>query len=413
MAFNSRPARFLRLVEPVPIPDPDVFEIPRFAYGVTTAFSFREIAGYVPVEPDGSVTVKVAANRPFSFSVLDSRGRRIGQRHNYWLQLGPGEVLRCTGCHDGDNGLPHGRPDTQIDSSNPGARALEDGRTGFPGTDSSDLFATATGQTMAAVWDFHRPLDNEVAADRQLLLSPTYADEWSSADLTPDPDIADREYDPAWLDIPAGRAIVVKNLDPGEPPRIVINYIDHIQVIWDRVRDQVLGSNNIPIERCVGCHSSTGGTLVPAGQLDLTSESSAIDPDHFRSYRELLDTDLEQWLDNADLPADRVRVCTELDDEGNTLTSAITLPLDSRMRAGSANASPGFFECFEGGSCGPNAAPELPANCTEDGGTPVQATTNTVNHSGMLSASELRLLSEWLDIGAQYYNNPFDARLGD
>jgi len=23
----------------------------------------------------------------------------------------------------------------------------------------------------------------------------------------------------------------------------------------------------------------------------------------------------------------------------------------------------------------------------------------------------LRLLSEWLDIGAQYYNNPFDSRL--
>jgi hypothetical protein len=28
-----------------------------------------------------------------------------------------------------------------------------------------------------------------------------------------------------------------------------------------------------------------------------------------------------------------------------------------------------------------------------------------------LSPSELRLISEWLDIGAQYYNNPFDSRL--
>ena len=27
----------------------------------------------------------------------------------------------------------------------------------------------------------------------------------------------------------------------------------------------------------------------------------------------------------------------------------------------------------------------------------------------MLSEAELRLLSEWLDIGAQYYNNPFDV----
>jgi hypothetical protein len=30
-------------------------------------------------------------------------------------------------------------------------------------------------------------------------------------------------------------------------------------------------------------------------------------------------------------------------------------------------------------------------------------------HAGRLSAAELRLISEWLDIGAQYYNNPFDA----
>ena len=30
-------------------------------------------------------------------------------------------------------------------------------------------------------------------------------------------------------------------------------------------------------------------------------------------------------------------------------------------------------------------------------------------HAGDLSPAELRLLAEWLDIGAQYFNNPFDA----
>ena len=30
-------------------------------------------------------------------------------------------------------------------------------------------------------------------------------------------------------------------------------------------------------------------------------------------------------------------------------------------------------------------------------------------HAGRLSPDELRLISEWLDIGAQYYNNPFDV----
>ena len=32
---------------------------------------------------------------------------------------------------------------------------------------------------------------------------------------------------------------------------------------------------------------------------------------------------------------------------------------------------------------------------------------NNPAHAGMLSTAELRLLSEWLDIGAQYYNDPF------
>jgi hypothetical protein len=29
-------------------------------------------------------------------------------------------------------------------------------------------------------------------------------------------------------------------------------------------------------------------------------------------------------------------------------------------------------------------------------------------HAGYLSAAELRLISEWLDIGAQFFNDPFD-----
>jgi hypothetical protein len=41
----------------------------------------------------------------------------------------------------------------------------------------------------------------------------------------------------------------------------------------------------------------------------------------------------------------------------------------------------------------------------------------TVNHSPgagpFMTPAELRLLSEWVDIGAQYYNNPFDAPLAN
>jgi hypothetical protein len=31
------------------------------------------------------------------------------------------------------------------------------------------------------------------------------------------------------------------------------------------------------------------------------------------------------------------------------------------------------------------------------------------SHAGWLTAAELRLIAEWLDIGGQYYNNPFDV----
>ena len=33
------------------------------------------------------------------------------------------------------------------------------------------------------------------------------------------------------------------------------------------------------------------------------------------------------------------------------------------------------------------------------------------SHEGRLTSAELRLISEWVDVGAQYYNSPFDAPL--
>lgn len=411
--FTDRLARFLRIVQPVPIPDEDVFEIERFAFGVSTAFGFREIMGYVPIEPDGSVTVNIPANRPLSFQILDVNGRAIGPTHNYWLQVAPGEVLHCTGCHSRNNPLPHGRLDSQPVSANPGARALADGSTGFPGTDSSALFATEAGQTMAEAWDFHRPAGNEVAPDRELSFDQAYTDEWSAPTIAPDPDILDRAYDPAWTDIPQGNPLIVNNLDPNLPARVVINYLDHIRPIWERVRTPVDDGSGVLVDTCIGCHDTLGDTVVPAGQLDLTSGPSDIDPDHIRSYRELLSGDQEQWITIGGALADRQRVCTTTDVDGNILTTTETLPIGSSMRAGRANGSGGFFDCFEGGACGPNGQPALPANCTEDGGVVVPATANTIDHNGLLSPSELRLISEWLDIGAQYYNNPFDPRLSN
>ena len=47
------------------------------AFGPTGVM--REILGYVPIEPDGSVRVKVPADVAFALTVLDVNGRRIGE----------------------------------------------------------------------------------------------------------------------------------------------------------------------------------------------------------------------------------------------------------------------------------------------------------------------------------------------
>ncbi len=408
-AYASRPARFLRIVQPVPIPDDEVFEIPGFAAGVAGGRNFREILGYVPVEPDGSVTVTLPAERPLTFDIVNERGRRIGARHNYWLQLGPGEVLACNGCHDAGSRVGHGRPDAEPAAANAGARTLAGGSLGFNGAVEA-LFAEVPGQSMAEVWNQHNPADNIATVDRSLSIAPTYTDEWAGEGVTPSPEITDRDYSPDWLDIPPERAIVVNSFDPGQAPRIVINYIDHIQPIWERVREARAGPDAVLVDTCIGCHSDEGSTRVPAGQLDLTAAASDIDPDHLRSYRELLTGDNEQWLNEGGTPVDRQRLCTVLDEEGSAIETIETIGLSSPARGGSANASGRFFACFEGGACGPPAAPALPENCVEEG-EPIPASANTVNHVGWLSEPELHLISEWLDLGGQYFNNPFDDRL--
>ena len=319
--------------------------------------------------------------------------------------------MQCTGCHNHSTGLPHGRLDSQPQSSNPGSQVLSGGGLGFPGTDSEQLYAIETGQSMAEVWDLHRPLSNAVDTDRELTLAPFYSDEWSDRALPPDPTIDDRDYSSAWPDIPAQRSIIVSSFDPEQPSRIVINYIDHIQPIWERPREERADSDGNLFDSCTGCHSSLGATAVPAGQLDLTSVPSTDEPEHFLSYRELLFNSRELVISNDDSISGRERICTEIDDEGNPFEVSQPVLLGPAARAGSANASSRFFNCFEGGTCGPPETPPAPGNCVEGDGMIVPATRNTVDHTGLLSEPELHLLSEWLDIGAQYFNNPFDDRL--
>jgi hypothetical protein len=60
--------------------------------------------GEAPVEADGSFFVKVPANHPVRFVLLDAKGGIIREEHS-WIWARPGEQRGCTGCH-GKN-TPH------------------------------------------------------------------------------------------------------------------------------------------------------------------------------------------------------------------------------------------------------------------------------------------------------------------
>ncbi|MGD2167235.1 MAG: hypothetical protein PVF63_03950 [Gammaproteobacteria bacterium] len=399
----ERPAMFLRIEKAVSIPDEDLVDLNNTAFGPNIRQGMREIVGYAPVEPDGSVRVKVPANVPLAISVLDSNGRRISARHQAWLQLRPGEELRCNGCHDPQSGLSHGRVDA-FDSIYAGA---QNATQPFPNTVSS-LFAEF-GETMAEVRTRLNasvicPPSNSPACDGFDALLPAmdlvYNDIWTDAAAAGRAADAPITYSYAGLgqtSDPANVNVVWSAPPPspirpgcqtpwGGTCRSVINYETHIHPIWARVRQELDAVDPMIVVQdyscaTAGCHApidSMNQVAVPAAQLDLTDGLSPQQMDHFNSYRELLFPDDEQEVVNGALQ-DRLVDTGQVDGNGNPILA--TVGVAPSMSAAGANNSAAFFSRF---------AP---------GGT----------HEGFLNDDELRLISEWLDIGAQYYNNPFDV----
>ncbi len=440
-AYKNRPARFVRLVKPVSLPDPDNddFDIDSIVFGRSSGQGLREIIGYAPIEPDGSVTVKIPANIPFAISILDVNGRRISERHDNWMQLAEGEVRHCTGCHSSESERPHGRIDSNPNSANPGAQSIIVGSgsgIGFANTkvDRSDypidfLDGGDIGQTMAAIFDLQRPLDDmqnsKEDVSRILQLSNfKYDDEWTDILNGQVADVSlNYSYDEEWSSYPT-----TTNSQAPYVNRIVINYPDHIQPIWERNREFLVAGNPVEIEpgviasNCLACHrsnsddSESAETDIPAGQLDLGRH---IDDRFYRSYRELFFSDTERWQDVSGAVSDRIRDCTvdREDGMGGIETVAVADPrpaiIPSVMNTSGANRSNSFFSCFEqDNNCGVFDQQETASiNCTEDGTVFVDPI--AYNHKGWLTDGELRLISEWLDIGAQYYNNPFHPDLSE
>jgi hypothetical protein len=163
--------------------------------------------------------------------------------------------------------------------------------------------------------------------------------------------------------------------------RITIHYPDHIHPLWSVPR-QVLDAGGAVIDgTCISCHSpvdAAGAVRVPKFQLDLSGGASPDEADHLVSYRELLFTDNAQEVNMGALQDILV---AGPPDPVTGLPTLVPVPVGPSMSAAGALASAAFFSRFDAGGL----------------------------HAGWLTPAELRLIAEWLDIGGQYYNDPFMA----
>jgi hypothetical protein len=358
---SERPARFLRIVKAVGIPDDTFLDFTPTAFGRSNRQLMREIIGYIPIQPDGSVQVKVPANVPLAISVVDSAGRRISARHQSWLQLRAGETVSCHGCHDHASGMPHGHPEGPA-SVYAGAPV-----TGLPFPSTEPALFANYGETMA---------ETLARLDSQALLPAVdlrYTDVWTDAVAAGR--AKDAELVLAYADL-ATPAPVSPGCQQDWAPgcRTVIHYEQHIHPLWSRDRGAAT---------CTACHTpvdAAGADRVPDAQLDLTDGLSQEEPQHFRAYRELLFTDFAEEVGVNGLqdlfvpgPVDPL----------TGMPAQVRVDVEPAMSTAGALASTAFVSRF-----GPGGS-----------------------HENRLEPAELRLVYEWLDIGAQYFNDPFAAPL--
>ena len=380
---DQRRVRFLRITKGVLIPDEDVRDISGAQFGRAANFGMREIVGYVPVEPDGSVRARVPADAPLGLQLVDADGKAVFSRHGAWLNLRPGETLQCQGCHRTNNPQPHGRTDGMAPSIHDGAPVTGQP---FPNSRADVVPFADAGETMAQALARFLPDSEWPAINMQAF------DAWSD----PAPDPADElllSYDDLETPAPATAGCQAQ----WQPEcRTVIHYEDHIQPIWDLPRVADVGGV-MEDRTCSSCHNrrdAMNALQVPPAQLELTGEASPDQQDQLTSYRELLFNDNELVLEDGAL-VDNLIIVTDgegnvvyqtgedgeliLDNNGNPIPVTDTVAVSATLRAGQARNSGAFFDRFATGGV----------------------------HEGWLSAAEQRLIAEWIDLGAQLYNDPF------
>ncbi|HEX6018452.1 MAG TPA: hypothetical protein VFZ28_10155 [Burkholderiaceae bacterium] len=310
-----------------------------------TEFEQQQILGYAPVEPDGSFKLHVPADTPLGLAIVDSKGRAI-QTHFNWIQVRPGERRTCDGCHSPRRGASL-NSGSLVDPTNRPAAWLAS-------------MATLTGETMASA---------------RTRMDP------AALQVQPNMESTDIWADTAKIGVVARQPIQIRytgNANPADdlvtaaPVNGLINYEQHIAPIWTRAR----GANT-----CTSCHSD------PA-KLDLRSTTSGTG--RFTSYEELLVGDPV-----IDANGVRIEVREGVPEIVRDAPLVITDPNNALgMTRASRLGEILWGEVLKAGADALEAHPNPPDAAP--------------NHAAMLNKAELRLVTEWMDLGGQYFNNPFD-----
>ena len=313
-------------------------------------FEMQQLLGYVPIEPDGSFRIKVPADTALAISVVDEKGRAL-QTHTNWIQVRPGETRTCNGCHSPRRAT---EPLNQL---------------GVQGQPFSTLLRS----------------DWTPSVDRESMAEVHFAQDSSIVDL-----MQDMVYREHWQCDPAaapgsgndcGREVLridYSGLTTPAPVNGIIDYETHIQPLWGKVRPDLLGQGQDG--SCVDCHDSNQA----AAGLDL--RNTLYGNGRMVSYQELL--------------------------LGDPVLDPVTGQPQIRERDGELEVvrEPALVEV--GSSAQSARTTRLLAKLYEQ---PLRSdydpSTASVNHAGMLNPSELRLLAEWIDLGAQYRNDPYQGDL--
>ena len=343
-AYRCAPAYFVRAFRAV-APQVNAMGM-REAIG-ETEFEPQQILGYAPVEPDGSFKLLVPADTPLGLAILDSKGRAI-QTHLNWIQVRPGERRTCDGCHSPRRGA----------SLNSGAIVNALPAALMPAMAS----AHQSGETMAST---RTRLD---AAALNLGADLVHSDNW--ADTSKAGVIARASIVVRYT----GNANAADDLATAVPTNGIVNYPDHIQPIWTRSRG-VNGANT-----CTTCHSDTA-------KLDLRAGVSGTG--RLTSYEELLVGD--PLIDQATgQPVTRLEDGVPVVVRNSPLVDNMAgnaLGMTRASRLGEIL----FGEQLKASAAARTAHPNPPASAPD--------------HSTLLNAAEKRLVTEWMDLGGQYFNN--------